>query len=203
MMSRYLFAILFQVCCLCRLTAQKHVLNHYSVAVTTMHTNLPFHSFSSLFTKEYHPGVELGTGFSWKQKTRHDWYQELSFAYSYHRWVQHTICLYSAVGYRYKFPKGFTADASIGAGYLHAIADSKLFKLQPDGTYKKKFNGGRAQAMAAFTIGIGKSFASGNAIFLRYQQRVQTPFIKSYVPVLPSNLLMLGLTVALHKANNK
>ena len=198
-MLRILVTILLHASCLCRLAAQRHVLNHYSVAVTTLHTNLPFHSFSSLITKEYHPGVELGTGFSWQQKAKHEWYQELTLGYSYHRWVQHTLCLYTSVGYRYKFPRGFIADVSLGAGYLHAIADSKIFKLQADGTYRKKFNGGRAQAMAALTIGIGKTFFPGNTVFVRYQQRVQTPFIRSYVPVLPANLLMLGVSIALHQ----
>jgi len=175
--------------------AQKHVLDNYSIAITTLHTNLPFRSFSSLFTKEYHPGFEIGSGFKWKEKPKHDWYQQFQFGYSYQRWVQHSISLYTSVGYRYKFPKGFVADISIGAGYLHATPDSKLFKLQSDGTYKKKFNWGRPQVMGAFGIGIGKSFGSGKTIFIKYQQRMQTPFIKSYVPVLPDNMMQLGITI--------
>ena len=175
--------------------AQKRVFDHYSIAVSTMHTNFPFRSFSSLFTKEYHPGFEISSGFTWKEKPKHDYYQEIQFGYSYHRWVQHSVTLYTSAGYRYKFPKVFTSDISIGAGYLHAIADSRLFKLQNDGTYQKKFNWGRSQVMGALSIGIGKSFSSGKTMFLKYQQRLQTPFIRSYVPVLPANVIQLGITI--------
>jgi hypothetical protein len=179
--------------------AQKHRLDHYSVAVTTLHTNLPFGSFSSLFVKDFHPGFEAATGFKWKEKPKHDWYQEFRFGYTYQRWIQHSISLYSSAGYKYKFPGGFYTDISIGAGYLHAIPDSKVFKLQPDGTYKKIFNSGRPQLLGALGIGIGKLFTSGIAVFLEYQQRFQTPFIKSYVPVLPANMMQLGITIPIHK----
>jgi hypothetical protein len=179
--------------------AQKNRFDHYSVAFTNLHTNLPFQSFTGLFTKEFHPGLEISTGFKWKEKPKHDWFQEFSFGYSYHRWVQHSIAIYTSACYRYKFPKRFYSDVSIGAGYLHAIADSKIFKLQSDGNYKKKFNWGRPQVMAGLSIGIGKSFSNGKAVFLKYQQRLQAPFIKSYVPLLPENMMHIGLTIPVHK----
>ena len=75
-----------------------------------------------------------------------------------------------------------------------AYSAEKIFTLKEDGTYKKKTNLGRAQAMAAFSIGLHKKISpSGLAIFLQYQQRLQLPFIKSYVPLLPSNLLLAGV----------
>jgi hypothetical protein len=183
---------------LLRANAQKHKLDHYSVAITTLHNNLPFGSFSSLFTKDFHPGFEISTGFKWKEKPKHDWFQQLQFGYTFQRWIQHSLSLYTSAGYHYKFPKGFSPEISIGAGYLHAIADSKVFRLQSDGSYKEKFNWGRPQLMAALSIGIAKSFQSGKVIFLKYQQRVQTPFIKSYVPLLPANLLLFGVSIPVH-----
>ena len=187
----------------CSITAnaQKHKLDHYSIAVTTLHTNLPFGSFSSLFTSDIHPGIEAAADIKWKEKPRHEWYQEFLSGYTYHRWVQHSISLYTAAGYRYKFPRGFYAEGAIGAGYLQAIPDSKVFKLQNNGTYKKKINFGRPQFLAVFDMGIGKIFTSGKTIFLKYQQRLQTPFIKSYVPVLPANMMQLG--IAFPFRNNK
>ena len=181
---------------ICHSSAQKHRPDHYSLAFTTMHTAFPFNSFSSLFTKEFHPGLEIGTGFNWKNKTKHDWLQTFQFGYSYHRWVQHSLTLYTEFGYRYKFSKSFSANTKIGAGYLHAIPAGKIFKLQEDGDYKKKTNIGRPQAMAGFSVGVSKSISrSGMAIFLNYQQRLQLPFIKSYVPLLPSDYLILGITI--------
>ncbi|HWC52486.1 MAG TPA: hypothetical protein VG676_02795 [Chitinophagaceae bacterium] len=178
--------------------SQNHRLDHFSVAVTTLHTNFPFSSFSELFTKEFHPGFELGTGFNWKTKAKHDWFQEFKLGYSYHRFVQHSITLYSEFGYRYKFLKTFNAEAALGAGYLHAISAERVFVLQSDGTYKKKPNLGRPQAMASFSIGLSKKIsASGTTLFLNYQQRLQFPFIKSYVPLLPENILMAGMRISI------
>jgi hypothetical protein len=200
MTMKQIASILIMVCMIYHSPAQKHKVDHYSLAFTTMHTDFPFSSFSDLFIKEYHPGFELGTGFNWKNKTRHDWFQTFEFGYSYHRWVQHSIVLYTEFGYRYKFQKGFSANAKIGAGYLHAIPVGKIFKLQEDGYYKKKTNPGHPQAMASFSLGLDKKISgSGMAVFLNYQQRLQFPFIKSYVPLLPSDYLMIGITIPIKR----
>ncbi len=183
---------------------QKNKLDHISVALTTFHTAFPFASFSKLFTEEFHPGLEIGTGFNWRTKPKHDWFQSFKFGYSYHRFVQHSFALYSEVGYRYKFSKSFAAEARLGAGYLHAIPVGKIYKLSGDGNYIKKANWGRPQAMAAFSLGISKSLGgSGIVAFLQYQQRVQLPFIKSYVPLLPSNMLFAGVKMPLNAGKGK
>ena len=183
--------------------AQKRKYDHLSFALTTSHTAFPFGSFSKLFTEEFHPGFEIGTGFNWRIKRKHDWFQTIQFGYSYHRFVQHSLVLYSETGYRYKFLKTFSAEAKIGAGYMHAIPVGKIFRLKEDGTYQKKTNLGRPQAMAAFSAGIHKQVcASGLAIFIQYQQRLQLPFIKSYVPLLPTNMLMAGVHFPLKSNTN-
>src|SRR5258707_15815488 len=103
-MNRYISAMIMCIIIgLLPAKAQKHKSDHYSIAITTLHTNLPFRSFSSLFAKEYHPVFEVSTGFKWKEKPKHDWYQEFQLGYSYQRWIQHSIAIYTSVGYRYKF----------------------------------------------------------------------------------------------------
>jgi hypothetical protein len=197
-MKRTIIILLICLSCQLQTFSQKQKLDHFSVAVTTLHTNFPFSSFSKLFTKEFHPGFEFGTGFNWKKKAKHDWFQDFKIGYSYHRFVQHSISLYSEFGYRYKFFKTFNAEAALGAGYLHAISAEKVFVLQSDGTYKKKTNLGRPQAMASFSIELSKKInASGTTVFLTYQQRLQFPFIKSYVPLLPENILKAGVRLSL------
>lgn len=174
--------------------SQKHKLARISIAITTLHTDLPFGSFGKLFTEEFHPGIEIGTGFNWKIKPKHEWFETFKLGYSYQRFVQHTIPFYSEFGYRHNFLKTFAANVALGAGYLHAISAEKVFKLEKDGTYKKKTNVGRSQAMASFSVGIdGKISSSGAKLFLNYQQRLQFPFIRSYVPLLPTNMMMLGV----------
>ena len=180
--------------CLCNLYSQKHRPEHLSVAITTLHTDFPFGSFGKLFTQEFHPGIEIGTGFNWKTKTKHDWFQTIKVGYSYQRFVQHTIPIYTEFGYRYRFFKTYSAEASVGAGYLHAISAEPIFVLQDDGSYEKKPNLGKPQAMGTVSFAIDKKISSPGAnVFLNYQQRIQFPFIKSYVPLLPANIIMLGI----------
>jgi hypothetical protein len=62
------------------------------------------------------------------------------------------------------------------------------------------------QAIIAFNAGAGFILDPASSrpmkIFASYQQRVQLPFVKSYVPLLPYNGLLIGLSRPLHKKNN-
>ena len=53
-----------------------------SFALTNSHTAYPFASFSKLFSGPYHPGFELGYGFNWTNRKKHDWYQAFRLGYS-------------------------------------------------------------------------------------------------------------------------
>jgi hypothetical protein len=79
--------------------------------------------------------------------------------------------------------------------------------LTADGEYKVVKDAGRAQAMVVFNLGAGYNFALGSQypwqVFVTYQQRIQTPFIKSYVPLFPYNSLMVGFKRSLHKSQGK
>ena len=185
------------------ISKKKRKLDFVSIAFTNSHTAMPFAKFSKLFTGNYHPGFEISTGFNWKTKPKHDWFQAFDFGYSYHRWVQHSLVLYTELGYRYKFPAGFSAETKIGAGYMRAIIATQTFS---DGIEKgkqySKISSGRSQGIASFSVGISKKLNahSRSAFFLQYQQRIQVPFIQSYVPLLPYNIIKAGVSVSF---NNK
>lgn len=175
-----------------------------SVAVTNHHSAYPFSSFANLFKKEFHPGVEFGYGFNWKTAPKHDWYQTFKAGYFYHRFVQHAIPLSTQLGYRYKL-NPFQLSAALGAGYLHSIPATAVLQLSDDGTYEKAKGIGRGQALFNFTLGaqyiIYKQKQRPISIFLDYQQQVQTPFIQSYVPLLPYNSIAFGISVPLNPKN--
>ena len=164
---------------------------------------MPFSKFGGLFQSPFHPGVELSYGFNWKTKPKHDWYQQIKLGYFYHRFVQHGIPLYTNIGYRYKFSAHFFSEAAIGAGYLHSIPATAQFKLDSDGEYQNGKGIGRMQAMFVFNLTAGYTFHPTHkkpvSIFATYQQRIQTPFVKSYVPLLPYNTLMIGAKMSLKK----
>ena len=178
----------------------------YSLALTNNHTAYPFQSFSKLFTKELHPGFLAAYGFNWKSKPKHDLYQEFTVGYFYHQFVQHAIPLYSSFGYRYKSKGKLGATVSLGAGYLHSIPDADVYKLDSEGEYENGKGIGRGQIMIKFSMGPEYKFNMKDRsmdAFIRYEQMLQTPFIKSYVPLLPYNSLAIGIKTNLKTSPKK
>lgn len=171
--------------------------NHWSIAFTNSHTALPFGSFSKLFTGPLHPGFETGTALVWSNKKKHDWFQSFRIGYSYHRLVQHSIVFYTELGYRYKLPHGFSASMRLGGGYMRAIVANQVFSDgQTDGIQYTKITSGRSQAILMTTLGLTKAIGpKGLKLYMEYQQRLQTPFIASYVNLLPYNILITGISI--------
>ncbi len=169
-----------------------------SFAVMNTHTDLPFGKFTGLFYKAFHPGIEFSYGKNFSVKSKHDWYYDFRLAYFYHRFVQHGIPVYSNLGYRFKFNQSWSASAEAGAGYLHSIPASAKLRLNGDGVYEPDKGVGRMQVIACFGIGAGYRFAPSSPaplkLFIHYQQRLQMPFVKSYVPILPYNSFLIGIT---------
>jgi hypothetical protein len=179
--------------------AQKESNNKYlSLALFNTENAKPFGMFTELIDGTYHPGIEAGYGNNFSIQEHHEWFVELKLAYFYHRYVQHGIPLYLNFGYRYRFNDHLSAETSIGAGYMQSIPATAKLRLNDDGEYVKNKGVGRAQAIATFSLGLGYTpnpFSSHPIrIFTAWQQRAQMPFVKSYVPVLPYNSFMMGVS---------
>jgi len=194
-----IFYILILVILVNKSSAQKN--KQLSIAFVNTGTAYPFSQFGKLIIRLQHPGVEIGYSFNWKTKSKHDWYQEIKLGYFYHRFVQHAILLYTDIGYRYKLSQKWTAQVALGAGYLHSIPATAKLKLGANGEYKNNKGIGRMQALATVNFGIGYTLhPSGKTplkLFTTYQQLLQMPFVKAYVPILPYNSLMIGLSIPL------
>ena len=175
-------------------SSQKKYVN---LAAFTTQTAMPFGKFAGLFTDQFHPGIEAGYGINMAAREKHDWFLEFKIACFYHRFVQTGIPLYANFGYRYKFNKNLAAETSIGAGYMHSIPATAKLKLNNDGVYVNNKGVGRMQAMATFGVGLGYTFNPSAkkplSVFTTYQQRIQMPFVRSYVPLLPYNSFMVGV----------
>ncbi|MBK8312113.1 MAG: hypothetical protein IPL04_15600 [Chitinophagaceae bacterium] len=170
---------------------------YVSAAFFTTQNAIPFEKFSGLLKETIHPGLEIGYGRILKPKEKHEWFGEVKMGYFYHRFVQHGLPLYLNFGYRYKFNSRLTAETSIGAGYMHSIPATAKLKLNEEGEYENNKGIGRMQAMATYAIGfsyvLNHTAAKTIRVFTSYQQRLQFPFVKSYVPLLPYNSFMIGL----------
>lgn len=180
--------------------------NYVALAVYNTQNAMPFGKFAGLFTDQFHPGIEGICGKSISSGKDHDWFLELRLSYFFHRYVQHAMPVYLNFGYRYRFNNRFSAETAIGAGYMHSIPATAKLKLNEDGEYGNNKGIGRAQAMATYSLGLAYTAHSKAAkpltVFVNYQQRVQTPFIKSYVPILPNNSFMIGIRKPITKRSN-
>jgi hypothetical protein len=176
--------------------AQAQQKKYVAVALTTNATSYPFSYLAGYTQNPIHPGFELTYGKNFSVKGKHDWFREFKLGYFYHQYVQHGIPIYINYGYRYHFSKHFHAEAAAGAGYLHSISEPELLEQDDNGEYVNGKGIGKPQFMAALTIGLGYHIGTSR-IFLQYQARIQTPFIKSYVPILPYDQLALGLSMPL------
>jgi hypothetical protein len=182
-------------CCVYLHLAAQHS-RSFGLAFSNNHTAIPFSKFSALATGRLHPGVEIGGGFNWQTKARHDWYQAVKLGYMFHHLVQHGISLYTQGGYRLKLGQSLQAEAALGLGYLYSIPATQVFKLGAAGAYENTTGMGRHQAMAAVDAGLGyvlnPQVRRPLKVFITYQQRIQAPFVRSFMSVLPYNTLLLG-----------
>ncbi len=154
---------------------------------------LPFLGAHQLFYSNYHPFTTLGARLMLKEKGKHAWEQSLNLGYIYHRFVQHSIPLFTETIYRYDFNKSFSMRAHIGLGYLHSIPGTNRFELNDQGEYEKINSLGRAQACVKFSISAAYAINQDLQLSLNYGVLGQMPFVKSYVPLLPYNSIQLGI----------
>ena len=173
-----------------------------SVAFLNTASAYPFSQFGKLISGVGHPGLEIRYNFNWKTKNKHDWFQEIKVSYFYHRFVQHAIPLYTDIGYRYKFSHSLSAQVALGAGYMQSIPATAKLKLSSNGEYKNDRGIGRSQAIAVLNLAIGYTIHPASKkslkVFITYQQFLQTPFVKAYVPILPYNSLLIGCGIPLN-----
>jgi hypothetical protein len=190
-------ALLLSLFSFTTLIAQKKRSEAISLAITNHQSAYPFNKLGALITEEKHLGFEAGYAFNWKTGKRHDWSQTFKAGYFYHRFVQHAIPIYTQLGYQYKLKEHWRFGTALGAGYLHSIPDMTVLSRNEAGDYEKDNGIGRPQVLINLTFHAQYNFKWNAqkqlAVFLQYQQQLQTPFINSYVPLLPYNALGLGV----------
>lgn len=166
-----------------------------AISVFNNATLLPPASLTAVSNQPLHPGFAVSYEFGGKEKEKYKWFQNVSLGYFYHRYVDQAILLYSQAGYRRYFGK-FSAEGSLLGGYMHSILLTDRAVKQSNGTYQVKQGFGKPQFIFGAGIGFGYNFGSVEKLrrlFLNYDIRMQTPFVKSYVPLLPNGSLSAGI----------
>lgn len=161
------------------------------ISVFTTGTQLPGGSLTPL-----HPGILLTTEFRHDASGRDRLFQTLNVGAYYHKYAQTGIQLYTELGYRRAlWAQRLAAEARVGAGYLHAIPDLEVFRLE-DGQYERSGRWGRPQLMCSVALSLGYylgAYGRSPRLHVGYQFFVQTPFVRNYVPVLPNTAIQAGV----------
>jgi hypothetical protein len=172
-----------------------------SIAFSNNNTAVPFSKFTKLATGTFHPGIEIGGSINWKTKVNHDWFQNLKLGYLYHHLYQHGISIYTQTGYRFKAGRSYSAETALGLGYLYSIPATQVYKLNGEGTYNDISGKARHQVLAAVDLGVGyllnPEARRPVKAFITYQQRIQAPFVKNLMSLLPYNTLLIGGAILL------
>lgn len=188
---------------LCQQAHARKPLRYIGIAINNYITAKPVTGFPKLFYSQFHPGITVSTGFNWKENTKYSWSQSFKASFFSHRYIQHSLTLYSEFGYRRRVGKwGFTM--ALGGGYLHMFPGDEQFRQNDNGEWQSVKITSRPQAMLSLSLGIDKAIGKkGWRAFMRYQNVLQTPFIPGYVPMLPYNVLHLGFTMPLKRKEKK
>ncbi len=147
----------------------------------------------------FHPGVSAGTEFRYNKSTVNQWFQTAKIGVAYHQYVQTSIQLYSEAGYRRMLWRGIGVEGRVGTGYLHSIPGVEVFRLK-DGVYENKPRIGRPQVMFSGAAGAGYTLRQGAyppRFFVDYQFYIQAPFVKQYVPLVPTTAVHAGVAISI------
>lgn len=171
----------------------------FAISIFNNATMLPPASLTATFNQPIHPGITASYEFGWKETDKYKWFQNAGISYFYHQFVYQAIILNSQAGYRRKLNK-FSIEGYLQAGYMHAFYLTDRAVFQSDGTYKAKKGFGKPQFITGAGLGFGYNLGSEKnmrRIFMNYDVRLQMPFVKNYVTLLPNGTLSLGMQFTL------
>lgn len=170
--------------------------NLYSVSFFNHATTLPPNGF----TGTLHPGIDFGISWKTKEKKHSITFIHWKLGYYYHRLVHQGIQLYGEYTKQYPIIKNFGLSWSGGLGYLHTLELHEKFKLTANGEYNRIGRFGSPHAQVSISAGIYTQVKSFKP-FIQYRVRLVTPFVNSYVPLLPSTSLHVGTFYSLIAKN--
>lgn len=164
-----------------------------SVSVFNEGTALPFTKFLTL---PIHPGVQLGTEFSYHRKGPNRIYQTANLGYFYHNYMAQGYYLNTEIAYEFRAKFGLAFGALLGVGYLHTFSTQAEYALS-NGAYLRKRDKGNPRFMPSLALDLGYYIRGkntpGTKIFLRYQAWAEYPFSPGFIPLMTHINLHLGV----------
>lgn len=174
--------------------------NSWSVALSNNVTALPVTGYPQVFYSQCHPGMEFSRNWKINKKEKNRFFLSANTGFYYHRFIQTTIWIYPSVNYEYAVGKRFSINAGLGFGYALSIEGSDVSELNSNGVYEQKsVMAGRSQYIAQLALGcsyaLNKEKPDGVKLMLQLKNYLQGTYINSYVPLLPINAILIGVSM--------
>jgi hypothetical protein len=174
-----------------------------SLSLFNESTTIPFTRF---VTTPFHPGIQLGNEFNYKNKEHSRLFQTANICYFFHNYLAQGIGLNTELGYEYRFKSGLTFEGLLGVGYMHTFATTEEFTFS-NGQYKRKADKGNARLYPSFSIDIGyylkRKESNSPKIFIRYQSWVEYPYSPDFIPVMTHINLHVGARFFINRNTRK
>ena len=182
--------------------AQKHPMP-VTISIFNEATAIPFTRF---ITTPVHPGLQAGSGFTYKERNHMHLFQTFNIGYIFHSKLYHGFFVNTELGYDYKFNFGLNIKASAGIGYLHSFTTQKEYQFE-NGSYQSGRDKGNSRAIFSFGTGLGyriqKNKLYSPEIFMMYQSWAEYPYSPGIIPLMTHANLQLGTKLFMHQKKDK
>lgn len=190
-MKKNLLLIITAVIITQALQAQKRP-TPVTISVFNEATAIPFTKFA---TTPVHPGVQIGSGFTHKERKHGHLFQSFNIGYIFHSKLFHGFFINTELGYDYKFNFGLNIKTSVGIGYMHSFRTQKEYQFK-NGSYESRPDKGNGRATFSLGTGLGYRLQKKNKyspeIFMMYQGWAEYPYSPGFIPVMTHTNLQLG-----------
>ena len=175
-----------------------------SAMISNNVASFPVTGYPQLFYSQFHPGIDVAKSWKINKSEKHQLWAAANVGVFYHRFVQTGLKIYPSVDYKYSACKRLRLNIGLGLGYLHSFEDYEVFKLKDGGGFEqKKIWIGRPQFLAALDWGcdykLKKDAENPPLLVLQFRTNIQGPYVNNYVPILPVNSFLIGITLPLIK----
>ncbi|NND32336.1 MAG: hypothetical protein HKN76_07055 [Saprospiraceae bacterium] len=166
----------------------------FSVSVFNHAASLPGGTWAGAI----HPGFDLAMITHTKARQKSERSIHWHASYYYHRLVHHSFLLFGEYNWQKKIIGNLGFGLAGGAGYQHTFEDHEIFSLNKSGKYERSAKAGKAHAHISLAAKIQYPLGKRRfEPFLQYRLRLITPFVKTYVPVLPAESYHVGISFPL------
>lgn len=164
-----------------------------SVSVFSESTSVPF---TKIIDKPLHPGIQMGTDFSWQEGKNVRLYPSINIGYMIHKPLFQGLYINLELGLDIKTQIGFNAKAKLGLGYLLTFAGQNEFRLE-HGVYSNEGAHGNSRIMPSLSLGVGydteKKKAASTEIFVMHQTWLEYPYASEFIPMMSHSNVHLGV----------